>query len=234
MNIESNSFRLGSALSGGVKNSLTGITKGFDNKMKDGLDNSGAGFGDSTPEQTINLTTGQKITIADKEYTVIENVQGTQYKVLASDVFYKAFDNNKSNNYASSTIADYLDNDYYNGLDPMVRGAIVEQTIQQKVSSTGYDQDKNSPTWTGEIKDAGTHKVFLPSWEEVAKAAGGTTPTILRTFLSGKYTWLRDTFDSYVLFVGSGGGLGHLTPNNYYDVRHAFVLDLSKVTFTVK
>ena len=124
-----------SPVGGKINGTLKEVTKGFDDKMKNGMNSSGIGFGGSSggggtkPEQTVNLTTGQKITIAGKEYTVIE-CNGTQCKVLATDTFQKAFDDNNSNNYASSTIATYLNGDYYNSLDPKIQNAIVETTIQ--------------------------------------------------------------------------------------------------------
>lgn len=221
---------------GGIKNSLTGITKGFDNKMTNGLNNSGTGFGDSTPEQTISLTTGQKITIANKEYTVIENVEGNQYKVLATNTLQHKFDaNSNSNNYATSEIATYLDGEYYDSLDASIKDAIVETPIQQKISSIGYDNGKNSPTWTGEVKEGGTHKVFLPSWDEVTKVYG-TTPDKLNAYTPtpNSWTWLRDIYSSLVLHVFSNGRLSNSSPNCNGYVRPAFVLDLSKVEYTTK
>lgn len=232
-----------SPVGGKIKGSLKEVTKGFDDKMKNGMNSSGIGFGGSSggggtkPEQTVNLTTGQKITIAGKEYTVIEQVEGDQYKVLANELADNGYpmEFGSNNNYATSTIVTYLDNEYYNSpsLDG-IRDAIVETSIRQKVAST-YEYGKNNPTWSGEVKDAGTHKVFLPSWEELTKVAGGTTPTILQTFLNSKYVWLRDSFASIVLIVYSDGYLEIFSP--YYDVsfvRPAFVLDLSKVEFTTK
>ena len=84
---------------------------------------------------------GTKLTIEGKEYTVIE-CNSTQRKVFATDTFQNAFDDNNSNNYATSTIATYLNDDYYKSLDPKIQSAIVETTIQQKVSSTGYEYSK--------------------------------------------------------------------------------------------
>lgn len=223
---------------GGVKNSLTGITKGFDDKMKNGLNNSGFGFGgDSLPEQTISLATGQKITIGGKEYTVIENVQDNQYKVLATDLANNgegiAFDDN-SNDYKTSTIATYLDNDYYNSLPENIKNAIVETPIQQKISSTGYDNGKNSPTWTGEVKEGGAHKVFIPSWDEFTKVAGGTDATTLGSFMNSLTICLRDTHFSYVLYVNYLGTLKSQQPISVYNIRPAMVIDLSKINFAIK
>ena len=184
---------------------------------------------------TVTLTAGQEIEIEGKKYTVIEQVEGNKYKVLATDLANsgedKKFDDNCSNNYATSTIATYLDGEYYNNLPENTRNAIMKTGIQQKVSLTGYDNGKNSPTWTGETKDAGIHKVFLPSWDELTKAARSTDKKTLQTFVNGKYVWLRDTYDSYVLFVYNDGHLNNSHPNGNGCVRPAFVLDLSKVEY---
>lgn len=198
--------------------------------MKDGLDNYGFCFG-SSDSKTVNLAAGTKLTIEGKEYTVIE-CNGTQCKPLATDTFQKAFDDNNSNNYTISTIATYLDDYYYNSLDPKIKSAIVETTIQQKASSTGYEYSKNSPTWTGETKDAGTHKVFIPSWDEVTKAYGSTLDELKAYALDGQ-TWLRDTYGSYVLYVFNDGGLNGYDLYFGYFVRPTFVLDLSIVNYTV-
>ncbi len=188
----------------------------------------------SQPEQVANtLKAGQKLTIADKEYTVIENVEGTQYKVLATDTFEKAFDgtsaDDSSNDYATSTIANYLDDDYYNSLPENIKNAIVETPIQQ----TKLNNYTNiNPTDWGEKTDAGKHKVFIPSWEEVTKIYG-TTPEGLRPY-ANNWTWLRDTYDSNVLYVNYGGSLGKCNPSNNRCVRPAFVIDLSNVDYTLK
>lgn len=176
------------------------------------------------------ITTGDLLTIEGKEYIVIEHIKDDQYKVLANELASsdtKTF--GLTNEYKTSKIAIYLDNDYYNSLPENIRNAIIETPIQQKVFSTGYDNGKNSPTWTDEVKEGGTHKVFLPSWEELTKAAGGTTPTILQTFVNGKYVWLRDICSYCVLYVGVNGYLSNDYPYNICYVRPAFVIDLSKV-----
>ena len=177
-----------------------------------------------------DIIAGTKIIIEGKEYTVIEHIKDNQYKVLANGLASsdtKTF--GLTNEYKTSKIAIYLDNDYYNSLPENIRNAIVETPIQQKISSTGYDNGKNSPTWTGETKDAGIHKVFLPSWDEMTIAAGGTDKETLQTFVNGKYVWLRDTYSNLVLAMGVNGNLGNDYPYNIYYVRPAFVLDISKV-----
>lgn len=225
-----------SPVGGKIKSSLKEVTKGFDDKMKNGMNSSGIGFGGSSggggtkPEQTVNLTTGQKITIAGKEYTVIENVEGSKYKVLANDTFDKAFDDNKSSNYATSTIANYLDKDYFNTLSESIRNAIVETSIQQKELKKW---NNNNPTDWGAPIDAGKHKVFIPSWEEVTKIYG-TTPEGLKKYAPNGLTWLRDTVSGRVLNVGRNGNLGFNGPGNDNYVRPAFVLDLSKVEYKTK
>ena len=206
------------------------------NATTGGEGGTGGGSTENPSAPTITLTAGQKIIIADKEYTVIENVEGNKYKVLAN-----ALDENKQfntiydNNYAtSSSIAAYLDNDYLDTLPESIRNAIVETPIQQKVVS---NKEKTNGSWVvtyneSQARDAGTHKVFVPSWEEVTKAYG-STPDKLKKYSNG-WTWLRDAYGSGVLFVSSSGNLGDDVPDDNNCVRPAFVLDLSKVTYTSK
>lgn len=188
---------------------------------------------DKSVEQIV-LNTKDVIDIEGKQYTVIEQVEGNQYKVLANELanYGLKMKFGSDNNYATSTIATYLDGEYYDRLNESVKSAVVETSIQQKVSSTGYDSGKQSPTWTGETNEAGTHKVFIPSWDELAKAAGGTDVATLMTFLNSKYVWLRDTYGRLVLRVYSAGQLDANNPGNDSYARPAMVLDLSKVNFT--
>lgn len=232
-----------SPVGGKIKGSLKEVTKGFDDKMKNGMNSSGIGFGGSSggggtkPEQTVNLTTGQKITIAGKEYTVIEQVEGDQYKVLANELADNGYpmEFGSNNNYATSTIAAYLDNDYYNDLSESVKNAIVETAIQQKVAR---NKKETNGSWVvtyneSQARDAGAHKVFLPSWEEVIKVYGSTSDK-LKAYAPNGWTWLRDAYNSYVLVVFNDGYLGYHGHRGNDFVRPAFVLDLSKVEFTTK
>lgn len=192
----------------------------------------------SQPEQVANtLATGQKLTIADKEYTVIENVQGNQYKVLATDTDKIFFDSNDSENYKNSRIATYLDGAYYSSLDPKIQGAIVEQTIQQKYLD---NVDDSTGSWVvtydeTQTQDAGTHKVFVPSWDEVTKVYGSTKEG-LKAYSNRLGVWIRDARNhSISAVVFSTGDLGGTQPNdrNKY-VRPAFVIDLSNVDYNLK
>lgn len=189
-------------------------------------------FLENKSSKISGVTTGTVLTIEGKEYIVIEHIKDDQYKVLANELASsdtKTF--GLTNEYKTSKIAIYLDNGYYNGLPENIRNAIVETSIQQKASSTGWDNGKNSPTWTGETKDAGTHKVFLPSWDEITKAVRSTDKETLQTFVNGKYVWLRDICSYCVLYVGVNGNLGNDYPYSICYVRPAFVIDLSKVKY---
>lgn len=185
------------------------------------------------------VTTGKVLNIEGKEYTVIEQVEGSKYKVLANELAKdEMMSFGSTSEYKTSPIATYLDNDYYNTLDTSIKNAIVETSIQQKKIMVMYGDNKNNPTWTGEVEDAGTHKIFLPSWDEFTKAACGTVPATLQAFLNEKDIWLRDIESSTdsVSNVYSDGSLCSEMPGNgfNYFVRPAFVLDLSKVNYTTK
>ena len=188
----------------------------------------------STPIET--LTAGQKITIENREYTVIE-CNGTQCKVLATETSKRKFAAS-SNEYVKSEIATYLDGEYYEKLPESIRNAIVETSIQQK-NITSHDYSSGS--WVvkyneSQTRNAGTHKVFLPSWEEVTKIYG-TTPEGLKAYALNDSTWFRDAHHSLsnVLSVSNNGNLHNSYPFNNCCVRPAFVIDLSNVDYqTVK
>ena len=192
----------------------------------------GGGTTENPTTPTETLETGTKLTIANKEYTVIEQVQGNEYKVLATDIFNKAFDVS-SNEYVNSDIANYLDGEYYNNLPESVKNAIVETSIQQKrVARPNYSSGSWVVTYNeSQTRNAGTHKVFLPSWEEVAKIYG-TTMEGLKAYAPNGWTWLRDTYGSLVLGVDVNGRLSNHNPYVVHYVRPAFVLDLSNMNYT--
>ena len=176
------------------------------------------------------ITAGTKFIIEGKEYTVIENVQGTQYKVLANELANNGgtMQFGSTNKYATSEITTYLDGEYYNNLPEKIKNAIVETEIQQKVISS-YEYGENSPIWTGKTKNAGIHKIFVPSWDEFIKAAGSSDSSTLEMFLNDKNIWLRDTFENSVFGIMFYGYLCNTSTLNYHCVRPAFVLDISKV-----
>lgn len=176
------------------------------------------------------ITAGTKFIIEGKEYTVIEHIKDNQYKVLASELAnHEARMRFGSNNdYATSEITTYLDGEYYNNLPEKIKNAIVETEIQQKVISS-YEYGENSPIWTGKTKNAGIHKIFVPSWDEFIKAAGSSDSSTLEMFLNDKNIWLRDTFENSVFGIMFYGYLCNTSTLNYHCVRPAFVLDISKV-----
>ena len=189
--------------------------------------------------EQLTLKSGDIIDIEGKQYTVIEQVNDNRYKVLANELANNGqkmvFDSTGdygNGDYATSNVATYLDGDYYNSLDANVKSAIVETSIKQKIAS---DLGKNSPTWTGEVREAGIHKVFVPSWDEVTKVYGSTLNTLTKYVISNStinnWIWIRDVFDRYVLYVLKGGVLNGSIPRNAGFVRPAMVLDLSKVNF---
>lgn len=198
--------------------------------------------GGSGETEISGVATGTKLTIEGKEYTVIEQVEGSKYKVLANELADNGspmrFGDNS--NYATSIIATYLDNDYYNSLPESVKNAIVETSIQQKVLKTWAG---NNPTDWDTPRDGGKHKVFLPSWDEVKMAAGSTNKTALKTLLNSDTVWLRDAFGPRVFQVMSDGVLNLELPHYFYNgsgnynfkyAHPAFVIDLSKVEYTIK
>lgn len=179
--------------------------------------------------KNINLKTGQKIVLEGKEYTIIENVEGTRYKVLAKECLRYFFDKSNSDRYSSSSIANYLDNVYYNSLPESIRNAIVEISIEQKLAIISKG---NEPLWLDQIRNAGIHKIFVPSYDEIVKLYG---PENLKAYAPTSWLWLRDSCDGGCLLVSSyflQWGRPCEDWNHY--IRPAFVVDLSKVSYTIK
>lgn len=178
--------------------------------------------------KSIDLRRGQEIAIEGKNYIIIECVEGTKFKVLAKEHLNYLFDKNNDDHYLNSSIARYLDNDYYSSLPESIRNAIVEISIEQKIVKAIKE---NKPVWLDKIRDAGIHKVFVPSYDEIVQVYG----PYLRVFAPASWIWLRDACTGNACLIVSGGILLKGVPYEdwYHYVRPAFVIDLSKVSYTV-
>lgn len=178
--------------------------------------------------KNIDLRSGQEIAIEGKNYVIIEWIEGTKYKVLSKERLNHLFDKNNDDHYLNSSIARYLDNDYYNSLPENIRNAIIETSFEQKIVKTIKE---NKPIWLDKIRDAGTHKVFVPSYDEIIQIYG----TYLKLYAFSRWVWLRDAVCGNACLLVSGEVLFKGIPQEdwFHYVRPAFVIDLSKVSYTV-
>ena len=92
-------------------------------------------------------------------------------------------------------------------------------------------------------KDAGTHKVFIPSYKEIVKGASGYDTETLNSFIVNNKTnrigfvLMDRTFNensSLTLFTNDNGPIKTLPTDYKFPIRPALVLELSKVNYTVK
>ena len=181
------------------------------------------------------------LNIEGKKYAIIEHIEGDKYKVLAPDIIPNIpFDSNKLKRYKTSTIAAYLDEIYYNKLPEIIKNAIVETSILQKHITYFSDSRRGWSCLDPRIvkydetqtRDAGTHKVFVPSWDEIVKVYGSTTEGIKKYTFDNHCVWCRDSYGfQNALYVNC---YFHSlqdcnTWNTFISVRPAFVLDLSKL-----
>lgn len=89
-------------------------------------------------------------------------------------------------------------------------------------------------------ENIGERKVFLPSADELRKIVNYNDSKEMEDFLQTKtnpyYMWLRDAYGSNALFAGYGSSSldGNSVWGRDFSVRPAFVLDLSKVSYSAK
>ena len=80
--------------------------------------------------------------------------------------------------------------------------------------------------------------MFLPSISEIGEAVDLKSPDKVKEFLNGTDIWTRDSaqaFASYAVYLNAEyGRLSASVVNGFYGVRPAFVIDLSKVDYTVE
>lgn len=190
------------------------------------------------------------IEIEGTKYVVLEERENNQALVMtASSIGKKAFqsdydkstylrpDGQNVQTYEGSEIDDYLENKYYGSLTSKLKDAIVESNIRQ-FSYSSYDiTSKKDTAPDGSIYNVLSRHVYLPSIEEIGKLVDLNSSDKIKLFLNNVSIWTRDnSFNNNKLvmdFDASYGGLGNNWASVEYDVRPAFVIDLSQVDYKV-
>lgn len=219
---------------------------GFAKNIQDAI----LGSADHIVETGENITKKDKITASDTidiegtKYIVLEKQGDYQALVMtASSIGNKKFqsdtrsDGLPMNTYEGSEIDDYLENKYYGSLTSKLKDAIVKSNIRQ-FSYSSYDiTSKKDTAPDGSIYNVLSRHVYLPSIEEIGKLVDLNSPDKIKLFLNNVSIWTRDnSFNNNKLvmdFDASYGGLGNNWASVEYDVRPAFVIDLSQVDYKV-
>lgn len=192
-----------------------------------------------------NYSAGTVLNIEGSEYVVLEQKENNQALVMTADsigqeTFQSKFrsDGQNQNTYEGSEIDNYLENDWYNSLSSTMKSAIQPTSIKQASYATFSDPDSIRETgYNGQVYNTISRHAFLPSVSEIGKVVDLKNPDKVKAFLNGDYLWTRDSCQgdadyAECLSVNSGSlYFGYV--NFTYGVRPAFVIDLSKVDYTV-
>ena len=188
---------------------------------------------------------GTVLNIEGSDYIVMSQTDDGKYLVMRKDsIGNKKFqsihraDGQNQSTYEGSEIDNYLENDWYNSLSSTMKSAIQPTSIKQASYATFGDPDSIQETgFNGQVYNTIDRHAFLPSVSEIGKAVDLKNPDKLEAFLNGDRFWTRDSFqrfDNSVESLGAHiGGLIYYYVYNTYGVRPAFVIDLSKVDYTV-
>lgn len=188
---------------------------------------------------------GTVLNIEGSDYIVMSQTDDGKYLVMRKDsIGNKKFqsihraDGQNQSTYEGSEIDNYLENDWYNSLSSTMKSAIQPTSIKQASYATFGDPDSIQETgFNGQVYNTIDRHAFLPSVSEIGKAVDLKNPDKLEAFLNGDRFWTRDSFqrfDNSVESLGAHiGGLIYYYVYNTYGVHPAFVIDLSKVDYTV-
>lgn len=193
----------------------------------------------------VPYSIGTVLNIEGSDYIVMSQTDDDKYLVMRKDsIGNKKFqsihraDGQNQNTYEGSEIDNYLENDWYNSLSSTMKSAIQPTSIKQASYATFGDPDSIQKTgFNGQVYNTIDRHAFLPSVSEIGKAVDLKNPDKLGAFLNGDRFWTRDSFqrfDNSVESLGAHiGGLIYYYVYNTYGVRPAFVIDLSKIDYTV-
>lgn len=241
-----------------IQSNISHVVESFSNKVYERLV-----ANDSLQPKTV-------IVIDNKEYIIIEKIDGSLYKVLAPSYIKTHYDKDNKTNYDESEISKILDNEYYNSLPDEIKNSIVEQIITQKyydkesltennlsyfnLGKGGYWNFEELISTEKELKN--THKVFIPSIDEISKIINVNNYKEVAKFTNAdtdkaEYYWLRDVrlnlddknnrierlfnVNCWCKSLSTAGANYAINSSEgKITVRPVMVLDLSKVNYTVK
>lgn len=197
------------------------------------------------------LETGQLLKLEDSEYIIMGRKNPGQYLVISklnigSLTFQASYDPNtylredgqNANTYENSTIDEYLEKTWYKNLSSTFKKAIVSSSIKQNAYSNQKDSDSKHETgYGGQTYNSINRHVYLPSIDEISKLVDLKSPDKVNNFLNSSYMWTRDSYqgsqEGVEFFNYYFGYLLSVPARDTYGVRPAFVIDLSKVNYTV-
>lgn len=194
---------------------------------------------------------GTVLNIDGDEYIIINKEKSEQYLIInktyiGTSTFQMQYDpstylrpdDKYANIYENSTIDKYLENTWYKNLSSSLKNAIIISSIKQNVYSNQKDPNsKQENGFDDQTYNVINRHVFLPSIEELKNLIDLDSPDKVNNFLNGSYMWTRDAYqnskDGVEFFNYYLGCLLSVPARDTYSVRPAFIIDLSKVNYTV-
>lgn len=208
-------------------------------------------------------TPGTIVNIDNNDYIMLQHKERNKYlllkrKVVGMRAFNESYDSNTylrsdgkyTNTYENSEIDKYLENDWYERLSNEVKNAIQISDIKQTVYNSPSNMfDSTLDDWS--ISDVGYNAqtytvlqrhVYLPSMEELGRFINLNNKDTIKTYLKTVndteiYSiWTRDVDSkkANALHLNAFYGCLDNSPTQYtYHIAPAFVIDLSKIDYTV-
>lgn len=196
----------------------------------------------------MSYSAGTVLNIEGSDYIVMSRTDDDKYLVIRKDsIGDRAFqsstriDGQNRNTYEDSEIDNYLENDWYNSLSTSMKVAIDPTDIKQSSYSNFNDFNSKQETgYNGQIYNIIKRHVFLPSVNEIENVVDLNKSFSIYGFVGhNKNIWTRDSIqnsnEKIEAFYGNYRVSGATTykSNAKAGVRPTFVIDLSKVDYTV-
>lgn len=197
-------------------------------------------------KKEVHVTAGDTLDIEGTKYIVLEERENNQALVMTAsrNASWKYFqssdraDGQNLNTYEGSEIDNYLENEWYKGLSAKMQSAIQPTSIKQASYATYNDPDSKQETgFNGQVYNTISRHAFLPSVDEIGKVVDLKNPDKVRAFLNSDNLFTRDSYQGDAITAeylrASGGCLFSYYVFTSNSVRPAFVIDLSKIDYTV-
>ena len=208
-------------------------------------------------------TPGTIVNIDNNDYIMLQHKERNKYlllkrKVVGMRAFNESYDTNTylrsdgkyTNTYGNSEIDKYLENDWYERLPNEVKNDIQISDIKQTAYNSPSNMfDSTLDDWS--VSDVGYNAqtytvlqrhVYLPSMEELGQFINLNNKDTIKTYLKTVndteiYSiWTRDVDSkkANALHLNAFYGCLDNSPTQYtYHIAPAFVIDLSKIDYTV-
>lgn len=195
---------------------------------------------------------GTVLNIDGIEYMTVERKESGKYLVMTTrNIENRSFQSTNredmecQNVYEGSEIDVYLENEWYNNLSSAMKVSIQSNNIKQVLYIQTFDNSniKDETGYTGEPYNTISRHVFLPSVEEIGCITNLKNPDKVKAFLNEDNIWTRDSSKGYQyghfysnygsMFYGNSGSLNYNYVYEKSGIRPAFVIDLSKIDYTV-